>query len=603
MIVWLTNITFASNVIGDVPSSSNENRTLNRETTIYNWTCDITQDLAFYSWSPVYLRVGQPKWPVSYVFDKTETYVRGYNQSTFVGNIKFPYVSNFVPSTTIDSDSSNILTVDATGATLLWSANTTRNQAAGQFVTFNNERSIVQNANGVLLNYYYIRANDLSLHNGTLNVIINPSITKKISCTNYYVARCGDGVIDKQTGTSDGNWWITTQWWIFLLWHGNSIKPNEVCDDWAQNGQAGKCKTDCTGIWSGTETGSLVVDKILVNSQLHTPWDTVEFRINISNPSTQTVQNIAIEDYFLPSGFEYISSEIVWVTWPTYFKTGSNASWNFVVLYTWFSLSAGQNGYIRITAKFNSCNDGRNHAFWSAISNWTPLNWYTNEQVLCSVGGEVTISKTATPSSVQLWQTVGFTIRVNNGTTSTITNVRVQDMWPDCFSFVTGSSQSTPSVTPNSNGTLTDWPLWWLPANQTFIINFSGQASTNPSCAGKTYSNTGKIYYTDAGGDKQIPTSASVSIVQSMAWIDIEKKVTTFGYGPGDEVEYSITYRNLWSTAVGPFIIKDFWPDSLRFLNSDPAPRNINERPVLVWEISGLQGFEEKTITIKWTIK
>jgi hypothetical protein len=45
----------------------------------------------------------------------------------------------------------------------------------------------------------------MSSHNGSLKAILNPSLTKKIACTSYYVARCGDSVIDKATGTTDGN--------------------------------------------------------------------------------------------------------------------------------------------------------------------------------------------------------------------------------------------------------------------------------------------------------------------------------------------------------------------------------------------------------------
>ncbi len=110
-------VSFAGNTIGDVPASSAELRPIEWQTTPYNGSCDIEQNLAFYDKSPVYLRVGQPKSTVNYVFDKTETYVIVYNQPLFAGTLKFPYVANFVPSSTFETDSSNILTVEATGAT------------------------------------------------------------------------------------------------------------------------------------------------------------------------------------------------------------------------------------------------------------------------------------------------------------------------------------------------------------------------------------------------------------------------------------------------------------------------------------------------------
>ena len=78
--------------------------------------------------------------------------------------------------------------------------------------------------------------------NGTIKINIHPQITPKTSCTNYYIARCGDGIIDDEDTDGievDGD---------TINWHARSVEPNEVCDDGAQNGQPGKCKTDCSGI-------------------------------------------------------------------------------------------------------------------------------------------------------------------------------------------------------------------------------------------------------------------------------------------------------------------------------------------------------------------
>ena len=109
-----------------------------------------------------------------------------------------------VPSTTIDTANTTILTVEAKDGTFNASAMTTpRNQIAGQIISHNMERSLIINANGANINYYYRRTSDYSLHNGNLVALINPNVTKKIACTNYYVAKCGDGVVDKTTGTSD----------------------------------------------------------------------------------------------------------------------------------------------------------------------------------------------------------------------------------------------------------------------------------------------------------------------------------------------------------------------------------------------------------------
>jgi len=61
MIFGMRTLSFAGNTVSDVPSSANENRTIKKETTLYTDSCDITQDLAFYDKSPVFLRIAQPK--------------------------------------------------------------------------------------------------------------------------------------------------------------------------------------------------------------------------------------------------------------------------------------------------------------------------------------------------------------------------------------------------------------------------------------------------------------------------------------------------------------------------------------------------------------
>lgn len=595
MIAWLASFVFADNVIWDVPASANENRTIQRETTLYNWSCDLTQELAFYQWSPVYLRVWQPKGQVSYVFDKTETYVRVYNQSLFAGTLKFPYISNFVPSTTIDSTDGNILTVDATWSTFVSLTTITRNQPAWQFVTVNNERSVIQNNNWATLNYYYVRANDLSVNNGTMKVMLNPTLTTKKSCTSYYVARCGDGIIDKATGNSDGNGGITTQWWTFLAWHTISIKPNEVCDDWTQNGQAGKCKTDCTGIGWWTETGNLVVTKTLTVEQNYAPGDNLQFRISFSNPSTQTVQNISIED-FLPNGLQYISSEINWATAPVYFSTGI-FSGTFTITYTGFSLAAGQNGYILVNAKLLSCNEAMNIVKWVGISNGQSLQGNTAKQVICS-STPVSITKTASQSTVQWWQSVQFTITANNATPNTITNIFIQDTWPSCF-FFTGTAESTPAITPTQHGNMTQWALSSLAPWQSLTIRFYGQAKTDPSCVG-AHTNTAKIIYNDA---QQIPSTATVTITPaSQPTMSIRKEVIQAGVGPRQWVRYLITYKNeSTTTPIVWFTVRDIWPSTLIFRWSDPSPTTMNP---YTWVFnSTLQPLEEWSIEIKAEIK
>jgi len=117
-----------------------------------------------------------------------------------------------------------------------------RDEIAGQIITKNMERAALQNTAGDTLNYYYKLANStFTPKSGTVKIKIHPTLTTKTSCTNYYIARCGDGVIDNEDTEGievDGD---------MIERHPRSLEPNEVCDDGDLNGTPGHCKIDCTG--------------------------------------------------------------------------------------------------------------------------------------------------------------------------------------------------------------------------------------------------------------------------------------------------------------------------------------------------------------------
>lgn len=597
LLVTFVGITFAQEIPND-----GDFRTLTDTGTISTIEneCDPYWSYAFYDKSDVFFLLYSEQLKTdNYVIFKSST-ARKYG-NIFDTNLKVPFSSNVQPKNGTENTPSNkVIITKVTWSKFLLPANysTPRNQIAGQIVT-NTEYRLLRSVNP-MRSYFFTNSlgNKITMQAST---VFSPNPNWKKACVSYYIGRCWDGIIDKATGdgVTDGQGGIVTTADWFKSWHATSIKPNEVCDDGAQNGQAGKCKTDCSGIWDGVETGSLVVTKTLLTDRAYTPGENVEFRINISNPSTQTIQNIAIEDYFLPSGFEYISSEIVGITWPSYFSTGKNTNGDISILYTGFSLAAGQNWYIRILAKFLSCTDGNNNVIWSATSNGQGLNWFANKKVSCSTT-PVSITKTAIPSTIQVGQTTKFTIVVNNTTANTLNQVRVEDVWPSCFSLISWSVQTTPAATQTHEGNLTQWTLIsGLPAGQSFTVSFSGQSLAN--CAG-SFANTGRVLYKDINNsDQKLETTTTVIISQPLGGISIDKNIYQQGYWPGDPVVYTITYKNNNTTAVGPFLIKDFWPASLILRKATPLPRNINERP-LVWEIPWLQPGEEKTIKIEGTI-
>lgn len=572
--------------------------------------CDPYWSYAFYEWSDVFFLVYSEQLKVDNYWIFKNSNARKY-WDIFSDGLQIPFNSSIQPKNwTADTPTNKVIVAKAEWwtFTIPTDYNTARNQIAWQLVT-NTEYRLLRSTNP-MRNYFFTNflENKISIQ-ASSNFSQNASWKK--ACVSYYIARCGDWIIDKATWdlTSDGQWWIITTEDGFKSWHANSIKPNEVCDDWAENWQPGKCKTDCSGIWDGTQTGNMIVTKTLTVEQNYTPQQNLQFRINFSNPGSQPLQNVSIED-FLPSGFEYISSEINGVT-NALFSTG-NAGGSLRIAYTWFSLNAGQNWYILINAKLLACNAALNIVRRSALSNWQTISWITEKQVECSTT-PVSINKSATPNTIQWGQTVRFTITATNATPNTITDVRVEDVWPSCLSLVEWSVTTSMPATQTSAGNLTQWTLAnWLTPWSSFSVSFSWLASTNASCVW-THINTGRIIFTDGVWIQQTQTNTTATISQASYQLSITKTVSPQTAWPGDTVTFTITYRNNWTAPLQGFRIVDYWPSTLIYKSSILLSTNQNLEPLnqnstslpLIWNFPNtiLQPWQSDSIKIIWEIK
>lgn len=566
-------ISFAGNTISDVPMSANENRTIQQETTLYTDSCDISQELGFYDKSPVYLGIAQPKGPVSYVFDKAETYVRIYNWNVFGAGLKFPYISNFVPSTTIDTSPANIFTVNATGWYFSWRAVTTpRNQVAWQIVTKNNERSIIQNTNGVSLNYYYRWSSDNSLHNGNLPIIINPNVTQKTACTSYYVAKCGDGVIDKATGTSDGNGGITTQGGTFLPWHTRSIKPDEVCDDGALNGTPGHCKSDCTGLWNGTPGGptcTLTADDSSIESwdtvtlsASYTSWTSATFTPSLSGlaaftyptwngistdtPTTTTTYSLTVawESGTTPA----VCSTTVTVAQPVphlqcsiTFSPSVTTTWNIVTV--WWNV---QNGNFYWTYMYVT------PALAWAWPHWINANQYNG---ITSVLPQ------------QPWDYT-FTMMINNNLESATCTwvLHVVDNLPATCSLTTTTPSIYPGQTALLNASYSNATLASISPSITWL-NFSYPTRSNNNIS-VTPTNT-TTYTMNLMWINWSWSNCSTTVKVINTWVTFSKSlITNTLYNSGDLVSFKIDFANNGPSTVNNIVLSDYLPAGLDYVSS-----------------------------------
>lgn len=576
--------------------------------------CTVYEKIASYEWDRVFFRVLQPLVTTYKLIQKNGT-VSLYNPDLFQWSVDLKFASNIMPKKTdsgVGNDEQIVLT--ALSGVTFKKPSIARWLPAGQIVLTDIYRSLFTRDTDTPRSFFFMNTNFETITPSIKTDNMSDWTEQKTSCLVYYVGYCGDGIVDKRIDWCSNTDWcdgIQTQDEWFVKWYvydwGMQITPNEVCDDGDQNWQPGKCKTDCTGIWDGTETGSMIVTKTLTAEQNYAPQDTLQFRISFSNPGSQLLENISIED-FLPNGLEYISSEIHWVT-NALFSTG-DVWWSLRIAYTGFNLAAGQNWYILINAKLLACNAALNIVNRSALSNWQTISGNTTKQVLCGTE-PVSISKSATPNTIQWGQTVRFTITANNATPNTITDVRIEDMWPNCFSLVEWSITTNIQASLTTGGNLTQWALNnWLAPNQSFVVSFDWLASTNPSCIG-THTNTGKIYYTDNIGYQQTPTNTTVTISQASYNLQVTKTASPETAWPGEIITFTIRYKNNWTVPLQWFRIVDYRPQTIQYMNSILIDTEIDLNPIttnegyLIWNFPNtiLGPGEEYAIKIIWQIK
>jgi len=74
----------------------------------------------------------------------------------------------------------------------------TRNQPAAEIITKNHYRLLRTTTPNI--NYYYTnRASPTTQVTMSASQNYSPNVNWKVACYKYYVARCGDGIIDKAT--------------------------------------------------------------------------------------------------------------------------------------------------------------------------------------------------------------------------------------------------------------------------------------------------------------------------------------------------------------------------------------------------------------------
>ncbi len=170
--------------------------------------------------------------------------------------------------------------------------NNPRNQLAGQFVHYVN-RWWTQAFIWPNLSYKYrfdngqfLNSPEISYNSRATN--ITPYTTPLNVCHNFYIARCGDGIVDNpnKPGGPNTNGKQGIQTTDGFMQRVDPSFDHEVCDDWTNNGQPGYCNLSCSGYVPVPEP---VCESIDLNPDTIFPNETTNIVCNASNATSYSI--------------------------------------------------------------------------------------------------------------------------------------------------------------------------------------------------------------------------------------------------------------------------------------------------------------------------
>jgi len=432
--------------------------------------------------------------------------------------------------------------------------------------------------------------------------------------------------------------WLWTVLWVVIsnIWNvfgaqnpGQGIEATEIITNEA-------CIEYTTPSWTGIKCDDVVVNLKTGNTQYEyfikkrqktwgmtnfTTWDVIvqsggyiQYRVNFGS-ITWACNNWTIKD-LLPSCVKYISSEIYGVSGSPSFSTG-----NWYIQYRGFSLNSGTSWYILVTGQIISdgtkCKDVKQDVNTWAFKCGDPAsNWiYSSVVAIRTWWGwgwgwswsQVVFTKTWNKYEIHPGETwLVFTLYVKNNWPEKVTDVVIEDIWPDngdCILFSWWTSQTQNLDFIGNYKWKYNKHSWQLLSWEQIKLTISANIANNPSCTW-SYINTWKLTYEWWEKYDKHPFIVDDGSL-SPEDITITKTTPLHSVQHWQNITYTITYRNNSRTkTLYDYKIIDTWPSELTFIDSNPVQDSISWN-IITWEnnLRPLWPQEERVIKINAKVK
>lgn len=329
---------------------------------------------------------------------------------------------------------------------------------------------------------------------------------------------------------------------------------------------------------SPIENADLSITKIIDNT---TPQvgSNVIFTLTATNVGPSAATDVRVTD-LLPTGYSFVS-----------FNSTSGTTYNNVSgVWSLGNLNVSTSKTLQITAKVNPLGNYFNSALINAIE--PDFNTTNNSASATSTpvsNADLSINKEVNISDPDVNGEVIFTINVINNGPSQATNVIVNDLLPDGYSY-NSSNTSTGSydeVTGNWNiGTMNNG------ATNTLEITATVLATGN-------FTNTATVTASENDPNTTNNTSSAVTTPWPLADVGVQKMVDIVNPQVGTNATFIITATNYGPSDATGTTVTDFLPNGYSFVSSNQASYDENTG---VWSIGALANGNFQVLEITATV-
>lgn len=335
---------------------------------------------------------------------------------------------------------------------------------------------------------------------------------------------------------------------------------------------------------ASTASANLAVVKAVNNPNPIFGTDVV-FTIVARNLGPNNATGVTVTD-LLPLGYTYVGSTVSTGTYNN--NTGQWAIGN---------LANGANTTLTITAKVNATGPYANTA--TIAGNEGDPDLTNNSSTVTPVPGttqaNLAVLKTVNNATPLVGSDVVFTIVASNMGLGNATGVRVTDLLPVGYTFV--SSTVTSGTFSNTNGL---WTVGNLASGTSATLTITAKVN-----AVGPYANTASVTGNEPDPDLNNNTSTVTPLPTTGAVnVSIEKTATNASINLGDTFDYTIVVKNIGGAMATEVVAIDVLPDGITYVSSSVTSGTTNYAPgtrTLTWNIGSLAIGATTTLTLKVT--